>query len=318
MKSTGIDKRYVFRLFICVIVTAALCVAGEDVAAQDRGSESAETVRFGVIADAQYCDCAVNGSRHYRASPGKMRDAIEQLNGEDLDFVIHLGDLIDRDFESFGEILPIYRELRVPTYQVLGNHDFAVDPSMKDEVVRRLGLYRRYYDFVVGSWRFVVLDTNDLSLYARGEGTARYRRADSLFQYLVADDRPNAKEWNGGVSREQLRWLDRTLGEAAARDERVVVFTHHPVYPSNAHNVWNDREVLEVLSAHDNAAAVMSGHNHGGNYGADRGIHFLTLKGMVETPDSTAYAVVEASADRLEVIGFGREVDRIFEIGRER
>lgn len=304
----------VLRVRVCMILVAVLVMAGGDVTAQDRARESSEPLRFGVMADAQYCDCAVNGSRHYRASPGKMRDAVEQLNREELDFVIHLGDLIDRDFESFDEILPIYRQLQVPTYQVLGNHDFAIGPSKKDEVLRRMGLYRRYYDFVVGSWRFVVLDTNDLSLYARREGTAKYRRADSLHQKLVADDRPNAKEWNGGVSREQLHWLDRTLAEAAARDQRVVIFTHHPVYPSNAHNVWNDDEVRALLGSRDNVAAVMSGHNHGGNYGAAEGIHFLTLKGMVETADSTAYAVIETSGTRLEVNGFGREVDRSLDI----
>ena len=53
----------------------------------------------------------------------------------------------------------------------------------------------------------------------------------------------------------------------------------------------------------------MNGHNHAGNYGEKNGIHYLTLKAMVDTEEN-AYAVMQVFDDRLEMSGFGREKDR--------
>ena len=60
-------------------------------------------VTFGVMADIQYCDCGrnwVKWTRYYRNSLNKLEKAVVELNSEDLDFVIQVGDLIDRDFPA--------------------------------------------------------------------------------------------------------------------------------------------------------------------------------------------------------------------------
>ena len=67
--------------------------------------------------------------------------------------------------------------------------------------------------------------------------------------------------------------------------------------------MWDDQRVVDLLSGFNNLVAYMNGHNHAGNYGSTGGKHFLNLKGMVETPAQTAYAVVEVYPDRLEVKG---------------
>ena len=64
-----------------------------------------------------------------------------------------------------------------------------------------------------------------------------------------------------------------------------------------------------LLARYPCVAAYLNGHNHAGNYGERDGIHYLTLKGMVDT-EKTAYAVIEVYPDRLAVKGFGRETDR--------
>jgi hypothetical protein len=53
----------------------------------------------------------------------------------------------------------------------------------------------------------------------------------------------------------------------------------------------------------------MNGHNHAGNYGEKNGVHYLTLKGMVNT-DTTSYAVVGLSETQVKISGCGREVSR--------
>jgi hypothetical protein len=65
-----------------------------------------------------------------------------------------------------------------------------------------------------------------------------------------------------------------------------------------------------LIDRYDHVAAYMNGHNHAGNYATHRHCHYLNFKGMVETEDRTAYAVVRCFPDRLEVVGSGIEPDR--------
>jgi len=266
---------------------------------------------FGIVPDAQYCDCEINGTRYYTNSLDKLMDAVQTFNSEEVDFTVQTGDLIDRNLSSFSDILPIYNSIEGPKYHVLGNHDF---PVTTDEVIDILGMPNQYYDFKYKNWRFVVLDTNDLSLYANPEGSDKYQQAQEMYNSLKANNEINAQTWNGGVSEEQLTWLRGVLKKAAQSQEKVVVLSHMPVYPENNHNVWNDEAVIAELEAAGNVVAYFNGHNHAGNYGVKNGIHYVNLKGMVETDDTNSYSIVRVYKDRLEVDGYGRETDRILKI----
>jgi len=270
---------------------------------------------FGLIADVQYADADPAGTRFYRQSLGRLQACVDDLNTRDLAFVIQVGDLIDGDFASFDDILPIYERLTAPRYHVLGNHDYAVSEDRLGDVPKTLGLEQKYYDFAVGSWRFVVLDANEIGLYAHPKDSAEYRECEAIYDELVAREAPNAKPWNGGIRSEQLDWLRATLDAASKAGETVIVFNHFPVFPlGDRHNLWNDAELMEVLDGFNCIAAYIAGHNHDGGYGIANDIHHLTLQGMVETEDTTAYALVEVNSDRLEVTGFGREPSRILPI----
>jgi manganese-dependent ADP-ribose/CDP-alcohol diphosphatase len=95
----------------------------------------------------------------------------------------------------------------------------------------------------------------------------------------------------------------------------VVIYSHFPVWPENVHNLWNAGEMVELIEAYPCVKAYINGHNHAGNYALKNGIHYLTLKGMVDTLQ-TSYAVMHVYDDRLEVRGFGREENRTLEIGK--
>ncbi|QGH33561.1 phosphatase [Gracilibacillus salitolerans] len=275
-----------------------------------KGAEQPK-LEFGVVPDVQYCDCEINGTRYYRNSVSKLIDASQALNQENVDFTVQLGDLIDRDVESFSTILPIFNMIEGRKYHVLGNHDFAVKT---DEVIDILGMQNQYYDFKYKNWRFVVLDTNDLSFYANPEGSEKYEEAEEMYNELVESGAIHAQTYNGGISAEQLTWLQDVMDKSAKRNEKVVVFGHMPVYPENNHNVWNAEEVTEVLEANDNVVAYFNGHNHAGNYGLQNGVHYVNLEGMVETEDTTAYSIIRIYKDRLEIDGYGRQGDRVLEI----
>jgi len=291
---------------------AAACFSGKAGAQDDALSEP--LFAFGALTDIQHCDCDAAGSRYYRASPAKAEACVKDFNSQDLAFVIQLGDFIDRDFASFANVLPIYNKLAVPHYHVLGNHDFAVEPDKKAAMLSKLGLAKRYYDFTHGGWRFVVLDGNDVSVYGRPEGSPQYMAAQATFGKLKKAGARNAQTWNGAVGKTQLAWLEATLADASREGQRAIVFCHLPVCPENEHNLWNDFEIMDLMAANECVAAYINGHNHAGNYAEKDGVHYLTLHGMVETPDTTAYAVVEVYRDHLRVIGHGREPDRVLRL----
>jgi hypothetical protein len=133
-----------------------------------RAGAAGARLRFGVIADPQYAEAPPNLTlgRYYANSLDKMRAAVSALNREDLSFVVTLGDTIDRDVASYDKILPIYRTLRHETRFVLGNHDFDVAPEHRGRVASLLGMASPSYDFAASGIRFVVLDGNDVSLFA--------------------------------------------------------------------------------------------------------------------------------------------------------
>ncbi len=187
---------------------------------------------------------------------------------------------------------------------MLGNHDFAVADDKKLLVPARLGMPARYYSFEQGGWTFVVLDGNDLSSYAWPAASAETAASMALH----SEKYPAAPLWDGGLGEAQLRWLDKTLAAADAAGGKVMIFCHFPVYPENQHDLWNAPDVVALLETHPSVKVWLNGHNHDGNYGEKDGIHYLNLRGMLDTPE-TSYAVVDFYDDRIVVHGIGREQD---------
>jgi predicted phosphodiesterase len=234
---------------------------------------------------------------------------VEHFNKEDLSFVIHLGDFIDRNFSSFDEILPIYNSLHAPRYHVLGNHDFEVADEYKELVPKKLGMPSKYYDFKIKNWRFICLDGNDLSFIAYPKGTGKYRESEKYYQ----DKKIKSPKWNGGVGQKQMEWLRGVLQRAESAEEKVMLFCHFPVYPADPHNLWNAQEVIKLLEGFSCVKAYVNGHNHKGKYGIKKGIHYLTCKGMVDT-DQSAYSIFRVQDEEIHVLGFERESERFLEI----
>ena len=266
---------------------------------------------IGVIADCQYCQCEPTEVRFYKQSPDRMLEAVNELNGHTLAYTIHLGDFIDRDFNSFDTVMPIWNRLKSDSYHVLGNHDFSVADSLKPLIFEKMGLKDRYYSIVKHNWRFIVLDGNDLSIYG-ALSKKKKQQTDSLFKVLSDAELPNLK---GGLGREQLQWIEKELELATKNKEKVGFYCHFPaVGETNAHNLWNYGQLLDLITPYDCVKFYFNGHNHAGGYVKKEGIHYLNFKGMVDTQDSTAFARVTFHHDSLIVKGYGREPDRALKI----
>jgi 3',5'-cyclic AMP phosphodiesterase CpdA len=275
-------------------------------------SDEKPLIRFGVIADPQYADAEpwLELNRYFRESPGKLREAIEVLNGEDLSFVVTLGDLIDRDAKSYGDILPLYDALRHESFLMPGNHDFVVAPELLGKVHETLGMPAPWHDFVRGVFRFVVIEGNEVSLFSTPEGDPRRALAQKTLDALVTEGAINAKPWNAGISDEQFTWLKSVLENAKAAGEKVIVMGHYPLFPETDHNLWHAERLVDLFDQAGNVTAYLNGHNHVGNLGRHGSTWYVNFKGMVDTKDENSFAVVEIFVDRIEITGHGREESR--------
>ncbi|KGD85885.1 metallophosphoesterase [Rhizobium sp. YS-1r] len=269
-------------------------------------------LRFGVIADPQYADLPpwLEMDRYYANSLDKLREAIGVLNGEDLSFVVTLGDLIDRNWESYDPVLSAYDELRHESFLMPGNHDFAVAPDRLADIHARLGMPAAWHDFSRDGFRFIVIEGNEISLFSAPEGHPRRTLARERLETLRAQGAINAREWNGGIGEEQFAWLKETLEQARSAGEQVIVMGHYPLFPENEHNLWGHERLTDLFARSGNVVAYLNGHNHAGNLGRNGNTWYVNFKGMVDTEKENTFAVVEIFPDRIAIIGHGREESR--------
>ena len=265
--------------------------------------------KIGVIADCQYCNCDVKWDRYYKKAPQRLKEAVAVLNKDSLKYTIHLGDFIDKNFESLDSILPTWQQLKSPSYHVLGNHDFEVKDSLKEKVLQQLNIKNRYYSFVEKDWRFIVLDGNDLSFHGALTETKK-QQTDSIFNLLKGKKLPFVKKWNGGLSTHQLEWIRAQLDTATQKNQKVGFYCHFPIFPIDQHNIWNREQFLSLIKPYKNVKLFFNGHNHAGAYQLVDNVHYLTFKGMVDTENTSAFAKVKFDEDTIFVQGFDREISR--------
>ena len=291
--STWVISRRVFlRSAAAAALTSLSCTPG------NLSSRSRRPVRFGIVTDCHYADADPVGTRFYREALGKLAECADRMNAERVDFLIELGDLKDQNKPPVEEktllhlqtIEAVFRRFRGPRYHVLGNHD--VDSISKQQFLSRventgIDASRSYYSFDVRGLHCIVLDAN-------------YRPDGSDY------DHGNFDWTNANIPPHELDWLQRDL---AACSGGVVVFVHQRLDGEGPVFVKNASQVRQILHASGQVLAVFQGHDHDGDYRHLDGIHYYTLKAVVEGhgEDNNSYAVIEVHPDRnVTVTGYRR------------
>ncbi len=257
---------------------------------------TADSISFGLVTDVHHADIPPAGSRHYRDSAAKLTQAIATLNRRKLAFLAELGDFVDAgpgkadDLKYLRSIRKVFETFRGPRHYVLGNH--CVVRLTKAEFLANCGAENRtsYYSFDHGRYHFVVLDAD-----FRQDGTPY---AEGNFSWT-----------DTAIPKAQQQWLAEDLKRAG--DKRAIVFVHQNLdKEKDEHGVKNAPEVRRVLQSAGNVLAVFQGHMHSGGYEKLGGIHYCTLRAMVEGPttENNAYAVVTLDRhDRITLEGFGQQ-----------
>jgi manganese-dependent ADP-ribose/CDP-alcohol diphosphatase len=274
------------------------------------GQDQRPLFSFGLLADIQYCDCDPTATRFYRNSLTKLQEAVTSFRIDSPAFIINLGDMIEKDFVSYKQVFRVFDTAGIKIYHVTGNHDFAVEPRLKKRIPPLQSNKEGYYSFTYNKFRFIILNGNEVSTYYSTNKSV-IKQGEDLIIKLKSDGEVNGMGWNGGMSSKQILWLSNQLNNASKNDEKVFIMCHFPVYPVNEHNLLNYKDLLTVLEGYNNIIAWFNGHNHAGNYGNFNMIHFVTMKGIVETEESNSFALVEVYKNKIWIKGSGREKSQI-------
>lgn len=274
------------------------CAAGAGLASLsctpgNLSSRGRRPVRFGMVTDCHYADADPAGTRFYRESLDKLAECVDRMNAARVDFLIELGDFKDENRPPVEEktlahlqsVEAVFGRFHGRRYHVLGNHD--MDSISKGQFLSRventgIDASRSYYSFDVRGLHGIVLDAN-----YRSDGRD-YDHGD--FDWKDAN-----------LPAHELDWLRQDLARCRGP---AVVFTHQLLDGTGAVYVKNASEVRQILEASGKVAAVFQGHHHPGAYSRIEGIHYYTLKALVEGrgADNNAYAIVEVHPDGSMIV----------------
>lgn len=156
--------------------------------------------------------------------------AVARMQAERPDFILHLGDLVER---GHREHLMIVRDLfaaaKVPCYVQIGNHDHLIDGDRS--AYEELFPDRVNYSFSHQGWQFVGVDT------CMGSSSSNVVISDATLAWLEA----------------HLKTLDRA--------RPLVLFTHFPLAEGVRYRPRNAETLLSLLLPF-NLQGVFNGHFH--------------------------------------------------------
>ncbi len=227
-------------------------------------------MKLALFTDPHYCDKEVTcRTRRPVLSYGKIREAMETFVREGVDFVLCLGDIIDKcddpqmNIEKTKEIAALIRSYPLPFYSLMGNHDANV-------------FTRREFNELVNDMPF----PSPSSITVKGKTlillNANYN--DDGTPYV-----PGEVDWkNTYIPEEQLHRLAQQLSDPATTE--AYVFLHQNLDPEvqKDHIVRNAAAVREIIRASGKVKAVFQGHYHKGHDTVIDGIPYYTLPAMCE------------------------------------
>lgn len=239
--------------FLAFFIVSCLAGAGYGVQAQDPVAETGDVaanepeIRIGIIGDQ-------TGTTDLNQAYATMAQGVQVLSGQNLDVVIHVGDLLESSASEneiraqFTQAKQILDQLPVPWYLTAGDHDVNPPGFQQDSNDRsRETLFKQlygarvpqvlahpYYSFDVNNYHFV-------SLYS--------------LEALHSDPRWGNVYINE-ISNAQFQWLSQDL-ENHSTARAIVVFLHHPMWYN-----WSGWQRVHNLLRRYPVAAVVAGHFH--------------------------------------------------------
>ena len=255
------------------------------------------SLRIGLLTDMHHADKEPAGTRYYRETLGKLKEAASEFQKKQLSFVVELGDFIDAaesveiEQEYLRTINREFAKLSNDRHYVLGNH--CVDTLKKEEFLAEVQQEKSYYSFDRGDWHFIVLD-------------ACFRSDGEPYQ------RKNFEWTDANIPTEELAWLEKDL---ESTDKKTIVFAHQRLDVSNNHGVKNNAQVRKIFEASKKVQLVLQGHSHQNDLKEIGDIHYCTLVAMIEGsgPENNGYTTMSLHDDgKILLKGFRHQMSHMF------
>ncbi|MBD1428846.1 calcineurin-like phosphoesterase C-terminal domain-containing protein [Sphingobacterium litopenaei] len=169
------------------------------------------------------------------------RGVVEELKGvKGYEFGISLGDLVGNDPNLFDPYINVMKDIGLPWYQVMGNHDenYDVPSDSLADVSFKAHFGPNNYSFNKGKVHFLFLD-------------------DVLYQGQDA-----AKKYIGGLREDQLEFIENDL-KYVPKDYLVVICAHIPLVNNGKHAIREEDNLrlFKVLKDFPYTFS-MSAHTH--------------------------------------------------------
>lgn len=196
---------------------------------------------------------------------------VAELEGlKNVAFGLSLGDLVGNDLELFNPYIEAVKQVGVPWYNLLGNHDLnfdaETDPLSDETFEAHFGPAN--YAFNYGNVHFIILD-----------------------DVLYPDPRGKQKYW-GGFRKDQLEFVKNDL-KYVPKDHLVVLAFHIPISEPNGDGFRDqDRKKLFKLLNRFPHTLSLSAHTH-----IQRQDFFGKEKGWKQTTPHHHYNVGTTSGD---------------------
>lgn len=206
---------------------------------------------------------------------------IDKINTDKPDISICLGDLIedtfdhDKDIVNFTYIWGKLKNIQIPFYSVIGNHDLRTMNS-RQELEKIMGYENATFSFDLKGYHFIIL-TTDIREDLGGNDGGIYKAQC--------------------MSQKEINWLKEDL---AKNKLPCIIFTHFGLAEDRQiGNYWfekkpedglmnNRQEVKEITKLDDNVIAIFNGHQH-------------WTKQLIE--DGKSYYVVGSLTDNTDMLG---------------
>lgn len=278
---------------------AAAGLAGTASQVAQGSTENGTVLRIGLVTDMHYADKPSAGSRHYRESIEKLAEAASKFSEANPRFVVELGDFVDAASSVEAELGYLKRiqsefvHVAKERHYVLGNH--CVDTLTKKEFLDGVEQTESYSSFDRGEYHFIILD-------------ACFRSDGKPYE------RKNSKWDDSNIPPAEIEWLRADL---QSTQRKTIVFTHQRLDDTKSHSVKNCAAVRQILEESKLVQAVFQGHSHQNDYRQILGIHYCTLRAMVEGAgaENNGYSLLNVHGNgMLQLVGYRQQVQRSWNV----
>lgn len=142
--------------FSCSYVDIGGLFYSSDVNDRFNERESLKDFKAPDVSDDDFSFIVITDTHYYQNQSGYLKQIEENREKWDIDFVIITGDVVQNGLkESYDLYLEDLKNITIPVYTVIGNHD--IYNNGYDIYKKVIG--RTVYDFMIGKNQFIFLDT---------------------------------------------------------------------------------------------------------------------------------------------------------------